>query len=80
MAASKDVEVEMTAPPEAVAVGPDYSSIASSMALVREGGKTIQCSQPKKRITTPSMLYKGWCIRVSYYAYAKFQGHFTKGL
>lgn len=27
-------EVEMTAPPEAVSVGPDYSSIASSMALV----------------------------------------------
>ena len=28
-------DVEMTAPPEAVSVGPDYSSIASSMALVR---------------------------------------------
>ena len=36
--ASQDIskDVEMTAPPEAVAVGPDYSSIASSMALVRE--------------------------------------------
>ena len=32
-------DVEMTAPPEAVSVGPDYSSISSSMALVREEDK-----------------------------------------
>ena len=36
-------EVEMTAPPEAVSVGPDYSSIASSMALVRKEEEAIHC-------------------------------------
>ena len=36
MATEAPNDVEMTAPPEAVSVGPDYSSIASSMALVRE--------------------------------------------
>ena len=38
-------DVEMTAPPEAVSVGPDYSSISSSMALVREAGDAIYCSE-----------------------------------
>ena len=36
-------DVEMTAPPEAVSVGPDYSSIASSMALVRLESRLIHC-------------------------------------
>ena len=46
MAASMTLkDVEMTAPPEAVSVGPDYSSISSSMALVREAGDAIYCSE-----------------------------------
>ena len=56
MAASEEVEVEMTAPPEAVSVGPDYSSIASSMALVREGGKAIQYSLQKKQTSQLTLL------------------------
>ena len=48
-------DVEMTAPPEAVSVGPDYSSISSSMALVREAGDGIYCSESMMNILNQNL-------------------------
>ena len=64
MATAAPKDVEMTAPPEAVSVGPDYSSIASSMALVRLESRLIHCLKNMSNTFNAIHLYKFYSVRL----------------